>query len=72
MEYTLTTCPIFRGHLTFYREQFFDLLYGLVFAGGFLVFPATEGAPRDRIAIYDYALALLGLGIAFTSSSAIL
>ena len=63
VEYTLTTCPIFRGHLTFYREQFFDLLYGLVFAGGFLVFPATEGAPRDRIAIYDYALALLGLGI---------
>ena len=49
--------------ITFYKEQFFGLLYGLVFAGGFLVFPATKGAPRDRIALYDYVLASLGLAI---------
>ena len=49
--------------ITFYKEQFFGLLYGLVFAGGFLVFPAAKAAPRDRIALYDYILALLGLAI---------
>ncbi len=49
--------------ITFYKEQFFGLLYGLVFAGAFLVFPATRRSPRDRIALYDYVLAALGLTV---------
>lgn len=49
--------------VTFYKEQFFGLIYGLVFSAGFFMFPATRRSARDRIAFYDYGLAACGLVI---------
>ncbi len=47
--------------VTFYKEQFFGLIYGLVFSTGFFLFPATKRSVRDRIPVYDYVLAACGL-----------
>ncbi len=49
--------------IIFYREQFFGLIYGLVFAGAFIIFPAGKRAAQTKIPIYDYGLALAGLGV---------
>jgi len=47
--------------IIFYREQFFGLIYGLVFVGAFIMFPAAKRAAQTKIPIYDYVLALAGL-----------
>ena len=43
-----------------FREQFFGLIYGLLFASGFLLFPAGRGS-RQRVPWYDLVLAAAGL-----------
>ena len=50
-------------NVIFYREQFFGLIYGLVFAGAFIMFPAGKWAAQTKVPIYDYVLALAGLGV---------
>ncbi|MFC2013630.1 TRAP transporter permease, partial [Chloroflexota bacterium] len=47
--------------IAFFREQFFGLIYGLVFAAAVIMFPATKKAPRNRVPWYDMILAALGL-----------
>jgi TRAP transporter 4TM/12TM fusion protein len=47
----------------FYREQFFGLIYGLVFAGAFIMFPAGKRVAQTKVPIYDYVLALAGLTV---------
>lgn len=43
-----------------FREQFFGLIYGLLFASGFLLFPAGRGS-RQSVRWYDLVLAATGL-----------
>ena len=47
--------------ITFYQEQYFGLLYGLVFAAGFIQLPPARRLADRPVALYDYALALVGL-----------
>lgn len=47
--------------VTLFREQFFGLLYALVLAGAYLLYPATKRSPRDRVPVYDLILAAAGL-----------
>lgn len=46
-----------------FREQFFATLYALVFAGGFLMLPASTRSRAAGPRWYDYALAAAGLGV---------
>jgi TRAP transporter 4TM/12TM fusion protein len=46
--------------ISFFQEQYYGLLYGLVFAAGFLRLPGHSGA-ATAVPWYDYVLALLGL-----------
>ncbi|OGA12412.1 MAG: hypothetical protein A3G25_05160 [Betaproteobacteria bacterium RIFCSPLOWO2_12_FULL_63_13] len=50
--------PTYFDHPIF-REQFFGLIYGLLFASGFLLFPAERGS-RQRVPWYDLVLAAAG------------
>ena len=47
--------------VTFFQEQYFGLLYGLVFAGGFIQLPFARSRQDDPVPAYDYVLALIGL-----------
>ncbi len=47
----------------FYREQYFGLIYGLVFAAAFFLFPASKRAAQTKIPFYDYLLALAGITV---------
>ncbi len=49
--------------VAFFQEQYFGLLYGLVFAAGFLRLPAYAKAADRPVPFYDYALALAGLAV---------
>lgn len=47
--------------ISFFQEQYYGLLYGLVFAAGFLRLPARPSALTRPVPWYDYVLALAGL-----------
>lgn len=49
--------------VAFFQEQYFGLLYGLVFAAGFLRLPAYPGAADRPVPVYDYVLAAAGLAV---------
>ena len=53
----------FLFELRIFQEQYFGLVYGLVFAAGFLRLPATKRAAERPVPVYDYVLALLGLAV---------
>jgi len=57
--YALDALSYFR--IAVFKQQFFGLIYGLVLAAGFIIFPATANSPRDRVPWYDTIFALLGL-----------
>jgi TRAP transporter 4TM/12TM fusion protein len=46
-----------------FQEQFFGLLYGLVFGAGFILLPASKRRHSDRVPVYDYLLSLTGLAV---------
>jgi TRAP-type uncharacterized transport system fused permease subunit len=47
--------------ITFFQEQYFGLLYGLVFAAGFISLPPLKRHKDAPVGIYDYVLATVGL-----------
>tara|TARA_R110002126_G_scaffold38814_13_gene115648 strand:+ start:10967 stop:12916 length:1950 start_codon:yes stop_codon:yes gene_type:complete len=47
--------------ITFFQEQYFGLLYGLVFAAGFISLPPLKRLKDAPVGIYDYVLAVIGL-----------
>ncbi|MCC6008121.1 MAG: TRAP transporter fused permease subunit [Rhodobacteraceae bacterium] len=47
----------------FFQEQYFGLLYGLVFAAGFLRLPATPSAAYRPVPFYDWILSAAGLAV---------
>lgn len=59
LAYVIDVPAYFR--VAFFKEQFFGLIYGLVFAAAFVIFPATKRASRSRLPWYDIVLAVLGL-----------
>ena len=46
-----------------FSEQYFGVLYALVLAGAFLLYPATKRSPKNRVPFHDIVLAVLGLVI---------
>lgn len=47
--------------ISFFQEQYFGMLFGLVFAGGFLRMPAAERLTERPVPWYDYVLGATGL-----------
>lgn len=47
--------------IRFFQEQYFGLLYGMVFAAGFLRLPAYARAAERPVPFYDWILAAAGL-----------
>ena len=47
----------------FFQEQYFGLLYGLVFAAGFLRLPLISGQNDRPVPFYDWILAATGLAV---------
>jgi len=47
--------------ITIFREQFFGLIYGLIFAAAFILFPATKKTSRIKLPWYDILFAIVGL-----------
>ncbi len=49
--------------VSFFREQYFGALYGLVFAAAFLRLPLVASHEDRRVPLYDWALSALGLAV---------